>query len=280
MSRGNPDSAVTPLDFVMEFLEQLKREAVALDSLPESMHTLLDRSCELVRGLRRYPVEMSTGISKAAQLSREKTEKVDYETLFSEGMTGSRKFFKEMASDVLEACTLKMFIRMCSAKKVLEVGCFTGFSALNMAEALPKDGSLVTIEKEEFFARFAREFFDTTDVKDKIEIRNGAAIDELEAAGERGEQYDFIFVDAAKFEYKDYLKIILDNKILAPKGSILFDNTFFKGSTYIDDFWQKKSSPKGRAIHAFNLMVKNDPRIEQVVLPVRDGLTIIRWAGE
>ncbi|XP_071504213.1 uncharacterized protein [Diadema antillarum] len=210
MSRGNPDSAVTPLDFVMEFLEQLKREAVALDSLPESMHTLLDRSCELVRGLRRYPVEMSTGISKAAQLSREKTEKVDYETLFSEGMTGSRKFFKEMASDVLE----------------------------------------------------------------------GAAIDELEAAGERGEQYDFIFVDAAKFEYKDYLKIILDNKILAPKGSILFDNTFFKGSTYIDDFWQKKSSPKGRAIHAFNLMVKNDPRIEQVVLPVRDGLTIIRWAGE
>ncbi|XP_071477577.1 uncharacterized protein [Diadema antillarum] len=149
-----------------------------------------------------------------------------------------------------------------------------------MAEVLPSDGVLVTIEKEEIFARFAREFFDTTDVKDKIEIRIGAAIDELEAAGERGEQYDFIFVDAAKFEYKDYLKIILDYKLLAPKGNLLFDNTIFKGSTFIDNFWLERSSPMGRAIHAFNVMVENDPRIEQVVLPVRDGVTIIRWAGE
>ncbi|XP_072171880.1 uncharacterized protein [Diadema setosum] len=283
MSTKGQDVQETPIEFLMEFLKQLSKEAAMLDNLPDSMRTLIDQSRELTCGLHYYPSQMSTHISPAAKLLAKKTEEIDYAGLYEKGLTGNFKFFKEMSSDVLQgefACNLKMLIRMCGAKRVLEIGTFTGFAALNMAEVLPRDGIVVTVEKMGFFARYSREFLDTTAVKDKVEVRHGCAIDELNACAQRGEQFDFIFVDAIKTQYKDYLALILDNNILAPKGTLVFDNTIYKGTAYMKKFPNELFARGGPVVHAFNQAVMDDSRIDQVLLPIRDGVTIIRRVNE
>ncbi|XP_063960554.1 O-methyltransferase MdmC-like [Lytechinus pictus] len=276
-TKGNEDIADTPIEFLIEFLTQLKATS---ENAPEATRTLVNQSLELASGLLTYPLTMSSGVSRDAQLLANETKAIDFEVLYNEGKTGSFKFFKEMSSNLLQGQILKMMVRMTGAKKVLEIGTFTGFAALNMAEGLPSDGKLVTMELLPFFAQFARDFFSRTATGSKITVQEGSAIDLLKNLAEKRESFDLIFIDAAKKEYKDYLQVILDSNILAPGGTMLFDNTIFKGATFMENFPNAAFARGGPAVHNFNKILQNETRVEQVVLPISDGVTIVRRIGE
>ena len=149
---------------------------------------------------------------------------------------------------------------------------FTGYSALAIAEALPDDGRVVTCELDPGVAAFAQGGFDEAPAGVKIEVRVGPALETLRQLAIAGETFDFVFIDADKAGYLDYVETLLDDGLLAPNGVICVDNTLLQGEPYLAG----PPSANGRAIAAFNEALAGNARVEQVLLPVRDGMTLIR----
>ena len=148
---------------------------------------------------------------------------------------------------------------------VLEIGTFTGYSALSMAPALPTGGRIVTCELDDERADFAQRQIDAADAGDRIEIRRGPALDTI--AGLEG-PFDLVLIDAEKTGYVDYFEAVLPK--LAARGIIAADNTLAGGRAATD-----ADDGTARAIRAFNDHVAGDPRTVQVLLTVRDGITLI-----
>uniref|UniRef100_A0A3P9BPP2 D-arabinitol 2-dehydrogenase [ribulose-forming] n=1 Tax=Maylandia zebra TaxID=106582 RepID=A0A3P9BPP2_9CICH len=167
--------------------------------------------------------------------------------------------------------TLKMLIHMSQAKRVLEIGMFTGYGALSMAEALPEDGCLVACELEPYLKEFAQPIFDKSPHGKKINVKTGNAMETLKELATAGEQFDMVFIDADKNNYINYYKFIMDNNMLRLRGVICIDNSLFKARVYLNE----TTDSNGLALREFNQFVSNDPRVEQVI-PLRDGLTLIR----
>ncbi|NEO60525.1 MAG: SAM-dependent methyltransferase, partial [Moorea sp. SIO4G2] len=184
-----------------------------------------------------------------------------------------RQLEQEMLSGHIEGQTLKLFVYMTKAKRILEVGMFTGYSALAMAEALPEDGDLVACEVDQYVADFARACFEASPHGSKIKVEVAPALETLEKLADAQESFDLVFIDADKKEYVDYLKVLLDRDVLTPGGFICVDNTLLQGQPYLPP---EQQTANGSAIAKFNQFVADDPRVEQVLLPLRDGLTIIR----
>ena len=178
-----------------------------------------------------------------------------------------------MLSGHIEGQTLKMFVYMLKAKHVLEIGMFTGYSALAMAEALPEDGRLIACEVDQYVSDFALECFAQSPHGNKIRVEVGPALDTLHKLADNHETFNLVFIDADKKEYVDYLKLLLDRGLLAPDGIIAVDNTLLQGQPYLTP---QQRTPNGEAIARFNRVVAEEPRVEQVLLPLRDGLTLIR----
>ena len=164
-----------------------------------------------------------------------------------------------------------MFVYMSRAQSILDIGMFTGYSALAMAEALPENGRLVACEVDAYVAKFAQKLFQSSPHGAKIEVEVGGALETLDKLAAKGECFDLAFIDADKKEYVEYYKKLLDSNLLAPQGFICVDNTLLQGQPYLAE-----QSANGKAIAEFNQIVADDPRTEQVLLPIRDGLTIIR----
>jgi caffeoyl-CoA O-methyltransferase len=150
---------------------------------------------------------------------------------------------------------------------------FTGYSALAMAEALPPDGLLVACEVDPFAAKVGQAAFDQSADGKKIRVELGSALQTLHKLVEAGESFDLVFIDADKKEYIAYFQTLLDTNLLAPEGFICVDNTLLQGEVYLPE---EERTANGEAIAKFNRVVALDPRVEQVILPLRDGLTIIR----
>jgi caffeoyl-CoA O-methyltransferase len=167
----------------------------------------------------------------------------------------------------LEGRFLKMLVAAIGARRVLEIGTFTGYSALSMAEALPADGQLITCELDERHAELARRFIARAPERDKIELRLGPALDTLRSLDG---PFDFVFIDADKPSYPDYYTAVLPK--LAPRGLIAVDNVLWSGRVL--DAANKEADTV--ALRAFNAMVAGDPRVECVMVPIRDGVTLIR----
>ena len=164
----------------------------------------------------------------------------------------------------VEGALLAMLCRLMGARRVLEVGTFTGFSALSMAEALPDDGELITCDVDPEATGIARSFFDRSPHGRKIQIRLGAAIETLRALPDV--PFDLAFIDADKPSYTDYYEAILPR--LRQGGLIIADNTLWSG---------KVLAPEAESDHAivrFNDHVHADPRVENVLLSVRDGMML------
>ncbi|KAG1942837.1 3-oxoacyl-[acyl-carrier-protein] reductase [Pimephales promelas] len=172
----------------------------------------------------------------------------------------------------VEGQVLKMLVHMTKAKRVLEIGMFTGYGALSMAEALPENGHLIACELEPYLKDFAQPIFDKSPHGKKIIVKTGPAMDTLKELAATGEQFDMVFIDADKQNYINYYKFLLDHNLLRIDGVICVDNTLFKGRVYLKD----SADENGKALKEFNQFVTNDPRVEQVIIPLRDGLTIIR----
>ncbi len=171
----------------------------------------------------------------------------------------------DMLSGRVVGRLLAMMVRISGAKRVLEVGTFSGFSALSMAEALPKDGKLITCEYNERYEKLARSFFEKSKDGHKIDLRMGPA---LETIAELDETLDLVFLDADKINYPNYYEAILPK--MKRGGLMIIDNVLWSGAVLDPD------DEKSAAIDRLNRMLVVDERVEEVMLTVRDGITLLR----
>ena len=167
---------------------------------------------------------------------------------------------------------MALLIELTGARKCLEVGTFTGYSALAVALALPDDGRLIACDISEEFTARAKPFWEEAGVAGKIELRIGPALDTLDALIEGGESgtFDFAFIDADKVNYLGYFQRALD--LARPGGLICVDNVLWHGA--VAD--PSRDDEDTEAIRAFNAALTNDPRISLSMLPMGDGLTLAR----
>lgn len=181
-----------------------------------------------------------------------------------------------MSSGHVQGRVLSMISQMIHPERILELGTFTGYSALCLAEGLTDNGTLITIEHNDEMEDSIRRNLALSPIGGKIELVIGDAKEELRRLGERRETkstvlFDLAFIDADKKEYSDYLDLVLP--LMRPGGWILADNTLWDGHI-IDPAYDKDKQTL--ALRAFNDKVAADNRLEKVILPLRDGLTIIR----
>ena len=184
-----------------------------------------------------------------------------------------------MSSGHVQGRVLSMISQMIQPKRILELGTFTGYSALCLAEGLTNDGQLLTIEHNDEMEDAIRRNLSLTPLGEKIHLLIGDAKEELRRLGEevirqQGMAFDLAFIDADKKEYSDYLDLVLP--LMRPGGWILADNTLWDGHI-IDPAYDKDK--QSFSLRAFNDKVAQDPLLEKVILPLRDGLTIIRVKG-
>lgn len=173
-----------------------------------------------------------------------------------------------MASGALQGRILKMFVQMLRPKRILEVGTFAGYSAICMAEGLEADGHLWTFDIDDEMEDFTRQWIDQSPVADKITFQIG---DANELAPTLGIDFDLIFLDGDKRTYcATYERLF---PLLRTGGFILADNTLWDGHV-IEAAYDNDHQTQG--IRTFNDLIQADPRVENVILPLRDGLTLIR----
>ena len=165
---------------------------------------------------------------------------------------------------------LHLIIKISNIKKILEIGTFTGLSALTMSLAMPNDGKLITLDKNEETNKVANEFFKIAKQEKKIEIINNKALDNLNEFKKKNYKFDLVFIDADKENYINYYDISLD--LMNSNGLIVIDNVLWHGEV-IDE---KKIDNLTQSIRKFNIYIKNDKRIENLIIPVGDGLSVCR----
>ena len=184
-----------------------------------------------------------------------------------------------MSSGHVQGRVLSMISQMIQPQRILELGTFTGYSALCLAEGLTEDGQLLTIEHNDEMEDSIHRNLALSPIGEKVQLLIGDAKEELRLLGEevirqQGMAFDLAFIDADKKEYCDYLDLVLP--LMRPGGWILADNTLWDGHI-IDPAYDKDKQTV--SLRAFNDKVAQDPQLEKVILPLRDGLTIIRVKG-
>ena len=173
--------------------------------------------------------------------------------------------YTDMISGKIVGKLLAMLVKISGAKRILEIGTFTGYSALRIAEALPEDGSIITCDMNERYEAIAREQFAKSGLEDKIMLKMGSALQTLKTLSG---PFDLIFLDADKRNYPEYGCRLIP---MLPSGGLLVIDNVLWGGEVLDP-----KDDKSQAIDACNRMIADDERIEQVMLPVRDGITIAR----
>lgn len=176
-----------------------------------------------------------------------------------------------MLSGPAQGQLLRMFVQMTGASNVLELGTFTGFSAVCMASALSEDGHLDTLELNDELEDLILEGFERAGLDDKISLHVGDCKETLKRFAAEGRTYDVVYIDANKREYCEYYDLVFD--MVRSGGLILADNVLWDGKVCQNPLPQDKQT---LGIAAFNDKVTADDRVESVILPLRDGLNIIR----
>lgn len=183
-------------------------------------------------------------------------------------LTNLRYVNGRMCSGHLQGRLLKMLAAMVAPERALEIGTFTGYSALCIAEGLPETSRLDTIEIDDELEDFIRENFSKSEFGEKITLHIGNALDVLEKF--RPETFGLVFIDGDKRNYKDFLEKVLH--LVKPGGFIIADNTLWDGHVVEEG----KHAPQTRGVMEFNDFVASHPRLETAMIPMRDGLTLIR----
>lgn len=174
-----------------------------------------------------------------------------------------------MLSGHLQGRVLSMFSKMHRPKVILEIGTYTGYSALCLAEGLTKDGKLITIDINEEIADMTRQYFNKYDVAQVFDFRIGNA---LEIIPSLNETIDMVFIDADKENYSNYFDLVIDK--MPSGGIIIADNVLWSGKVL--DSKQLSTDEETQALHAFNNKMNTDDRVENVLMPIRDGLMVVR----
>lgn len=173
-----------------------------------------------------------------------------------------------MLSGAFQGRILAMISKLINPKNILEIGTYTGYSALCLAEGMQKEGTLFSIDKNEELESFAKKYFDKSAYKNQIKQLVGNAIDILPTINEK---FDLVFIDADKSNYVNYFNLIIDK--MNPGGVILSDNVLWSGKV-IEELDPKDIDTK--TLLDYNKLLNTDNRIETILLPIRDGLTISR----
>lgn len=183
--------------------------------------------------------------------------------------TNIHHLYGRMCSGNVQGRLLKMLTSMIAPRRVLELGTFSGYSALCMAEALSGDAALHTVEIDDEWAGEIQSWFDACPQGKRITLHIGDALEIVPQIS--SEPWDMVFIDANKRLYTDYFEMVVP--LVRQGGYILADNTLWDGKVALRPM---PSDAQTRAIAAFNDLVARDPRVETAILPVRDGLTILR----
>lgn len=181
--------------------------------------------------------------------------------------THLHRLYPRMCSGHVQGRMLKMLTRMIAPQRILELGTFTGYSALCMAEGMPDTARLHTVEIEDEWEDEIRSLFLSSPWGDRMYLHIGDALDILPQIDEK---WDLVFIDANKRHYLRYYEMVLP--LLNPSGYIIADNTLWDGKVVQDPI---PSDAQTRGILEFNDFVASDPRVEVSILPIRDGMTII-----
>lgn len=188
--------------------------------------------------------------------------------------TNLRAIAPRMISGHIQGRLLEMLVRMLRPRRVLEIGTFTGYSALSMAAGLENGAELHTVEVDDELEEFIRSYFDRSEHGHKIRLHIGSA---LEIAPKLGGEFDLVFIDGDKREYPAYYRMLMgdDNgKPLVHSGSVLIaDNILWSGKVVQPVAHNDRHT---QALIEFNRLVTDDPRVVNVILPLRDGLNLIR----
>lgn len=168
-----------------------------------------------------------------------------------------------------QGALLTLLTRISGAKNAVEIGTFTGYSGLCIARGLPSDGTLLCCDASEEYTAVAQKYFAKAGLSDRIQLEIGPALETLDDL-DGSEQFDLAFIDADKVNYSNYFEALLPR--LRPNGMLLFDNVLWGGS--VIDVTNTQDGTK--AIRALNDQVRDDPRVESVMLSISDGLTIAR----
>lgn len=174
-----------------------------------------------------------------------------------------------MLSGHLQGRVLAMFSKMIAPNYILEIGTYTGYSALCLVEGLTPEGKLITVDKNEELEDRVQAYFDASHFSSRIDYRIGNA---LSIVPTLKHQWDLVFIDADKINYLNYYNLVIDQ--LRPGGFVIADNVLWSGKVL--ESRRKKLDEDTKAIIAFNEAMRNDKRVEQVLMPIRDGLFVIR----
>ncbi len=165
---------------------------------------------------------------------------------------------------------LQLIIKINNVKNCLEIGTFTGFSAITMALALPNGGKVTTLDYDEKIVHIARNFFKEGNLDNKIETVISPALETLKKFSQERRKFDLIFIDADKGNYKNYYELCLN--LINKKALIIFDNVLWHGDVFKKNVTDKQTN----IMREFNKYIKDDNRVEKIILPIGDGLTICR----
>ncbi len=188
--------------------------------------------------------------------------------LWIEKQTNVRTNYPRMLSGPVQGELLKMLVEICGARRIVEIGSFTGYSAVCMALGLPEGGHIDALEINDELEDLMREGWRRAGVSDRITLHIGDAVQTLR--GLSGE-YDFAFIDANKRQYLEYYELVLP--LLRRGGLIVADDVLWDGKVYAE---VPSLDAQTRSLMEFNDAIAADPRVEVVMLPLRDGLSIIR----
>ncbi|MFD2520557.1 O-methyltransferase [Emticicia soli] len=181
--------------------------------------------------------------------------------------THAKVLQSRMLSGHIQGRFLSMLSHMIQPKLILEIGTYTGYSALCLAEGLAENGKIITIDVNEELEDFVRDFFKQSPLNDKIDFRIGNALQIIPVIADA---FDIVFIDADKMNYKNYYDLVIDK--VRTGGYIIADNVLWSG---------KVSNPAAKDkdtlnIREFNKMIQDDARVENILLPIRDGLMVVR----
>ena len=214
----------------------------------------MGKNLEITEKLEKYINNFSLKLNPIQQ------EIIDYNNTLGD--------VKRMQVATSQCHFLHLIIKTSNIKKVLEIGTFTGLSTLSMALALPEDGKLIALDKDEETNKIALSFFKKANQDNKIQTIVKPALDSLDEL--KNSKFDMVFIDADKMNYKEYYERSLS--LLNKGGLIIVDNVLWHGEVADENNLDKYTIN----IRDFNTYVANDKRVEQIILPLGDGMTICR----
>ena len=214
----------------------------------------MGKNLEITKKLQKYIDNFSLKLNPVQQ------EIIDYNNTLGD--------IKRMQVATSQCHFLHLIIKISNIKNVLEIGTFTGLSALSIALALPDDGKLIALDKNEETSKVAMDFFKKANLDNKIQTMIKPALDSLDEL--KNDKFDMVFIDADKMNYKEYYERSLN--LMDKGGLIILDNVLWHGEVADEDNLDKYTVN----IREFNAYVANDKRVEQIIVPLGDGMTVCR----